>query len=74
DSLKFDYRLALEDIEGSICWADAICEAGVLDKEECENLKNALKELYAEIKDDIHKIAGAGDEDIHSYVERRLIE
>ena len=24
DSLKFDYRMALEDIEGSICWADAI--------------------------------------------------
>ena len=74
DSLKFDYRMALEDIEGSICWAEAICEAGVLSAQECEDLKKALQELHAEISPDIHAIASAGDEDIHSYVERRLIE
>ena len=74
DSLKFDYRLALEDIEGSICWADAICEAGVLTVSECENLKKALQELHDEVSPNLHSIAAAGDEDIHSYVERRLIE
>lgn len=74
DSLKFDYRLALEDIEGSICWAEAICEAGVLTVSECENLKKALQELHDEVSPNLHSIAAAGDEDIHSYVERRLIE
>ena len=74
DSLKFDYRMALEDIEGSICWADAIYKAGVLTEQENKDLKKALNELHEEVSKDIHSIATAGDEDIHSYVERRLIE
>lgn len=74
DSLKFDYRMALEDIEGSECWADAIHEAGVLTDDELARLKKALAELHKEAEEDIHSIANAGDEDIHSYVERRLIE
>ncbi len=74
DSLKFDYRMALEDIEGSIAWADAIFKAGVLTEQENADLKKALNELLAEVEKDIDSIATAGDEDIHSYVERRLIE
>ena len=74
DSLKFDYRLALEDIEGSECWADAIHEAGVLNDQECADLKKALVELHTEVEQDIHAIARESDEDIQSYVERRLIE
>ncbi len=74
DSLKFDYRMALEDIEGSVAWADAIHEAGVLTDQECVDLKKALDELHKEAEENIHAIATAGDEDIHSYIERRLIE
>lgn len=74
DSLKFDCAMALEDIDGSIGWAKAICEAGVLTLEEKDKLIQALNELKQEIADDPHKIAGEADEDIHSYVERRLIE
>ncbi len=74
DSLKFDYRMALEDIEGSVAWADAIHEAGVLTDQECVDLKKALDELHKEAEENIHAIASAGDEDIHSYIERRLIE
>lgn len=74
DSLKFDYRMALEDIEGSVCWADAIFKAGVLTEQENKDLKKALEELHSEVENNIDAIASAGDEDIHSYVERRLIE
>ena len=74
DSLKFDYRMAIEDIEGSICWADAIYKAGVLTAKENADLKKALSELLEEVSKDIHAIATAGDEDIHSYFERRLFE
>ncbi len=74
DSLKFDYRMAIEDIEGSICWADAIYKAGVLTAKENADLKKGLSELLEEVSKDIHAIANAGDEDIHSYIERRLIE
>lgn len=74
DSLKFDYRLALEDIEGSIAWADAIYSAGVLTEQENKDLKKALEELYSEVSENLDEIAKCDDEDIHSYVERRLIE
>lgn len=74
DSLKFDYRLALEDIEGSIAWADAIYSAGVLTEQENKDLKKALEELYTEVSENLDEIAKCDDEDIHSYVERRLIE
>ncbi|SKA57290.1 argininosuccinate lyase / amino-acid N-acetyltransferase [Succinivibrio dextrinosolvens DSM 3072] len=74
DSLKFDYRLALEDIEGSIAWADAIYSAGVLTEQENKDLKKALEELYEEVSENLDEIAKCDDEDIHSYVERRLIE
>ncbi len=74
DSLKFDYRMALEDIEGSVAWADAICRAGILTEKENQDLKKALNELHEEVESNIDAVAAAGDEDIHSYVERRLIE
>ena len=74
DSLKFDYRLALEDIEGSSAWADAIYSAGVLTEQENKDLKKALEELYTEVSENLDEIAKCDDEDIHSYVERRLIE
>ncbi len=74
DSLKFDYKMALEDIEGSIAWANAIASVGVITDEELASLKKALEELYEEHKDNLEKIALCDDEDIHSYIERRLIE
>ena len=52
DSLKFDYRMAIEDIEGSICWADAIYKAGVLTAKENADLKKALSELLEEVSKD----------------------
>ena len=74
DSLKFDYRMAIEDIDGSVGWAKALCEVGVLTEKECADLQQALKDLKEEVSKDLHAVAVAGDEDIHSYVERRLIE
>ena len=74
DSLKFDYKMAIEDVEGSIAWALAITEAGVLTDDEYKLLVKALNELLDEFNQDILHIKECDDEDIHSYVERRLIE
>lgn len=74
DSLKFDYRLFHEDVEGSRAWAQALVQVNVLTEQECAALHKALNELEQEMTGREHEIAGAGDEDIHSYVERRLIE
>ena len=74
DSLIFDYRMAKEDIEGSIGWAKAIASVGIISSEELDRLLKALNELLAEVEKDPYSIAHAGYEDIHSYVEARLIE
>ena len=42
DSLKFDYRMALEDIEGSIAWADAILRGGKLVADGREGLNGLM--------------------------------
>ncbi|EIG27706.1 argininosuccinate lyase [Haemophilus paraphrohaemolyticus] len=74
DSLRFDYRLALQDIDGSIGWAKAITLVGVLTEEEHQQLVAALKELRAEIEPKIEIILKDDAEDIHSWVESKLIE
>lgn len=76
DSLPFDHRLLLQDIEGSIAWAKAIAGAGVLSPMELTSLTEALQTLLAEARTNPDAILSAfgKDEDVHSYVERRLIE
>ena len=74
DSLRFDYRLFHEDVEGSRAWAQALAQVKVLSEQECASLIQALNELEQEMTGREQEIAAAGDEDIHSYVERRLIE
>lgn len=74
DSLRFDYRLFHEDVEGSRAWAQALAKVKVLSEQECADLLQALNELEQEMSGREQEIAVAGDEDIHSYVERRLIE
>ena len=74
DSLRFDYRLALQDIDGSIGWAKAITSVGILTEEEHQQLVAALKELRAEIEPKIEIILKDDAEDIHSWVESKLIE
>ena len=43
DSLRFDYRLAEQDIVGSIAWSKALLSVDVLSAEEQQKLELALK-------------------------------
>ncbi|HHW7570135.1 TPA: argininosuccinate lyase [Mannheimia haemolytica] len=74
DSLRFDYRLAIQDIEGSIGWAKAITSVGILTAAELEQLIAALKEVRAEVESNLTIILKDDAEDIHSWVESKLIE
>ncbi|MGH7242062.1 MAG: argininosuccinate lyase [Phycisphaerales bacterium] len=74
DSLPVDAALGLQDIEGSIAWAKAIHRAGVLNADELARLTTALSNLKSEISDSPTRPLADNDEDIHSWVERRLIE
>ncbi|APU74874.1 argininosuccinate lyase [Vibrio parahaemolyticus] len=73
DSLRFDYRLAEQDIVGSIAWSKALLSVGVLSVEEQQKLELALNELKLEVMEDPHQILRSDAEDIHSWVEQQLI-
>ena len=72
-SIGFDQRLAVQDVRGSIAWARAISQAGVITAGECAEMISGLEAVAVELA------AGSfeyqpGDEDIHTAVERRLGE
>ena len=73
DSLPFDQRLWLEDIFGSMAYAEALARAGLLTIDEGDLLVAGLEQVAQEWRDGIFQIA-PGDEDIHTAVERRLGE
>ncbi|TNG94929.1 argininosuccinate lyase [Pasteurellaceae bacterium USgator11] len=74
DSLVFDYRLAEQDIEGSIGWSKALTAVGVLTAAEQQQLEQALQALHAVVAADPQIILQDDHEDIHSWVESKLIE
>ncbi len=74
DSLRFDYRLAEQDIQGSMAWASALKKAGVLTQDELSRLHGALRQLLRVIHDNPAEMLGSGAEDIHSWVESELIK
>ncbi|MEM1166217.1 MAG: argininosuccinate lyase [Planctomycetota bacterium] len=74
DSLPFDCALIEQDVAGSKAWAEAIRDAGVLTPSECDELLGALDAVVAEAFADPGVPASAGDEDVHGYVERKLVE
>jgi argininosuccinate lyase len=72
-SLDYDRRLYAEDVEASIAWARALRRAGILDAKEVETVVAGLKRVRREFEQGRFE-AAASDEDIHTAVERRLIE
>ena len=73
DSLRFDYRLAEQDIIGSIAWSKALRSVGVLTEVEQQRLELALNELKLAVMEDPEQILRSDAEDIHSWVEQQLI-
>lgn len=71
-SLSFDRRLALHDLRVSEAHALALRECGVLSPQECEEMLAAMEEMRREIQDGTFPFRD--DEDIHSAVERVLVE
>ena len=74
DSLRFDYRLAEQDIVGSVAWSKALVTVGVLTAEEQQQLGEALNNLLEEVRLDPQQILQSDAEDIHSWVEGKLID
>ena len=72
-SLGFDHRLGTVDVRGSLAWAGALHKAGLLDEKEFKQITGGLEQIKARISAGTLDI-DAGDEDIHSAVERQLTE
>lgn len=73
DSIGFDIRFYREDIEGSIAYARAIAAAEVITDDEATTIIDGLNQVLQEFETGEFEIQ-AGDEDIHTAVERRLTE
>ncbi|QCO70633.1 argininosuccinate lyase [Buchnera aphidicola] len=72
-SLSFDYILAEEDITASVAWSKTLMKSGIITKKEQIIIESALCELLIEIKDNVQNILTSNCEDIHSWVEEKLI-
>ena len=72
-SFSFDRRLFEDDVTGSIAWARALAAAGVLSTDDADQLQAALLDILDEGRRDPAFVAGP-DEDVHSFVERLLVE
>ena len=66
DSFAFDRELFDDDVEGSIAWARALSEVGVLNDAELDAILGALVRIESP--------TGGDYEDVHSYVEAKLYE
>jgi argininosuccinate lyase len=72
-SIDIDKRLAPQDVRGSLAWAKALEQAGVLTDEEASLINDGLQEIAEEFQDGKFIFLDS-DEDIHTAVERRLGE
>lgn len=73
DSLRFDWRLAEADVTGSIAWAEALHEARVLSASELAQITRALEDVREEVSQHLLPPLDSGAEDVHSWVEMRLV-
>src|SRR5512140_2685745 len=71
-SFPFDRRLFDDDVTGSIAWAEALRDAGVLLPADAAVLLSALADLLERGRRDARFVAG-DDEDVHTFVERQLV-
>jgi argininosuccinate lyase len=72
-SLDFDRKLVFADIEGSRAFANALARAGIVSAAEGDRLLQAFDEIGREARDADY-FAGATDEDVHTFVIRKLGE
>jgi len=73
-SLPVDRRLIDADLTGSVAWAEALGRAEVLSTADVQAIVTGLEAVRAAVRDDPAMLDRAVDEDVHSFVERELVE
>src|SRR6187399_1561164 len=72
-SFGFDRALFEDDVTGSVAWAEALGAAGVLSRDDVAAIVGALAAILEAGRRNPEWVAGP-DEDVHSFVERQLVE
>jgi argininosuccinate lyase len=72
-SFRFDRRLFEDDVTGSVAWARALAKAGVLQAGDARRIEDTLTAILEQGRSDPAFVNGP-DEDVHSFVERLLVE
>jgi len=72
-SFGFDRRLFADDVTGSVAWGRALANAGVLTADDARRIEETLMAILAEGRANPAFVAGP-DEDVHTFVERQLVE
>ena len=74
NSFRFDRRLFAADVTGSVAYGEALVGAGVLTADEGRQIQRALAEILENGNADETYFDDSAAEDVHSFVEARLIE
>lgn len=72
DSLPFDKKMWREDITASIAHAEMLVQCKIICEEDGNAIQKGLKEIYEDIE--AGRLEIEGGEDIHSFVENKLVE
>jgi argininosuccinate lyase len=72
-SFGFDRALFEDDVTGSLAWAKALGDAGVLSADDTTAIVDGLQGILDDGRKDPAFVSGP-DEDVHSFVERTLVE
>jgi len=73
NSLPFDRRLVRHDLAASLAHVRMLLETGILEPEDAGAILDGLSGLLADIEAGALAVEGP-DEDIHGWIERRLVE
>jgi len=72
-SIRFDSRMAKQDIEGSVAHAMMLARQGIISKDDCDKIVAGLGSILDDLKSGALAIDPAA-EDIHMFVEQVLTE
>jgi argininosuccinate lyase len=73
-SFGFDRRLFEVDVRASLAHCEGLRGAGVLNEEEAERITSGLETILKRARADAHYFDEIPAEDVHSFVEARLVE
>src|ERR1051325_3848553 len=74
NSFRFDRRLFSADVTASVAYCEALERAGVLTADEGSQIRRALAEILSKGNSDATYFNDSAAEDVHSFVEARLLE